>query len=564
MSVSLTSSIASPAPVGAVVTWTAAVSNPASDNLWYRFRTRDANAAADFETIVDYGPSSSLDWTASEHEGDYEVELSVRDNGSGAVERTVSTFHFDSRVTDSPVITPTSNPLVFLYSAPPCPAGSSMRVLFRSSANLAQSTSPKNCDGALSMNFYLAGMQPEATHNVQHLLRGDAQTVIGPMLTATTPAVSLDVAPYTLLQPPASRPADDILLQSRFGMPVATDLDGNLVWFYAGTISFLTRPAPGGFFLGVYEDSFADTSHQLLRMWDLAGTTIRETNSARVNEQLNAMGKRSITAFHHEARRLPDGTILTLGTTEQILENVQGPGPVDVLGDMILVLDSNFQVLWAWDAFDYLDTRRHGTLNETCTISNNGCSPFYLATVANDWLHGNSLALTADGNILYSARHQDWLIKIDYRNGQGTGAILWRLGEGGDFAMITPQPSPWFSHQHDASFEPDDPTRLMVFDNGNLRFAVDSSAHSRGQVLQLDEQNLVASLVLNADLPAYSLALGSAQKLPNGDYHFNLGFLLDNTARSVEVTDSGTVGYDIRIAEPQYRTFRMRDLYTSQ
>src|SRR5262249_5782997 len=51
----------------------------------------------------------------------------------------------------------------------------------------------------------------------------------------------------------------------------------------------------------------------------------------------------------------------------------------------------------------------------------------------NDWLHDNSVDLTPDGNLLLSSRHRDWLIKIDYRNGEGSGKVIWRLGKDGDF-----------------------------------------------------------------------------------------------------------------------------------
>src|SRR5207249_3548750 len=101
---------------------------------------------------------------------------------------------------------------------------------------------------------------------------------------------------------------------------------------------------------------------------------------------------------------------------------------------------------------------------------------------ANDWLHGNAVSLAADGNIVYSARHQDWIIKIDYQNGSGSGDVLWRLGKDGDFRIDSSDPSPWFSHQHDANFEEGEKTnRLLVFDNGNTRRAENDGAHSRGQ-----------------------------------------------------------------------------------
>jgi hypothetical protein len=85
--------------------------------------------------------------------------------------------------------------------------------------------------------------------------------------------------------------------------------------------------------------------------------------------------------------------VLVLASVEQILTDVQGPGPVDVLGDMILVLDSNLQVTWAWNSFDHLDTSRQAILGETCGLGAGGCAPFYLASTANDWTHGNALQL---------------------------------------------------------------------------------------------------------------------------------------------------------------------------
>jgi hypothetical protein len=184
-----------------------------------------------------------------------------------------------------------------------------------------------------------------------------------------------------------------------------------------------------------------------------------------------------------------------------------------------------------------------------------------LAALANDWTHGNSVQLTPDGNILYSARHQDWVIKIDYRNGAGTGDILWRLGKNGDFQFLSSDPYPWFSHQHDANM--DASGILKVFDNGNLRNAADPTANSRGQVFQLDEVNHTATPLVNANLGDYSMALGSAQALPNGNYHFHLGYIpTNNSTRIVEVDHTGNIVYDMTIVELQYRSFRMQDLYS--
>lgn len=578
--VSLASSVTSPAPVGAIVSWTANASDDTSTNRWYRFRARYMGnlsgacattarfpvhsrcASTDFSMVRDYGPNNLLDWTAGEHEGQYEIEVSTRDNDTGEVNVTTAVFQFAPRVTgDTPVISETALPLVFRYSAPPCPAGSRMRVQFQTPDGFPQSTSPKPCDGVMTMNFYLAGMRAQTEYTIQHMVESGSQSVMGPTLTQTTPPIAESFGPYTVVEAPATMSTGSILLHSRGGWPVATDWLGNVVWYYPGAISYLARPEPGGLFLCWYEAQAVDSSRQFLREFDLAGTTIRETNAARVSEQLVAMGMHPINSFHHEVRGLPDGRILALAASERILTDVQGPGPVDVLGDTIVVLDANLQVLWAWDTFDHLDTRRRAVLNEGCTQAANGCAPIYLAAMANDWTHGNSVQLTPDGNILYSARHQDWLIKIDYRNGQGTGDILWRLGKDGDFQFLSDDPYPWFSHQHDANIGVDG--LLTLFDNGNTRYADDRSAQSRGQVIRLDEENRTATMVLNADLGAYSVALGSAQKLSNGDYHFHLGYIMtSNSARAIEVDPSGKIVYEMNIGEPEYRSFRRNGLYT--
>jgi arylsulfate sulfotransferase len=528
MSVTLNQSLPSPAPLGTVVHWSAAVPDSTSRTLWYRFRSRASNTG--FHTIVDYGPNNSLDWTEIQREGAYQVEVSVQDKKTGEIATAVSTFGLISRVMNSsdPVISTTQNPLVFLYSAPGCAAGGRMRVQFTSTDGIVETTPYQPCHGATSMNYYLAGLRSQAQYSVQHTLDTGDAIVQGPILMATTPAISLASPQYQVYTGSADASPGDILLQCALYVPMmATDLSGNVIWYYDAGLT-PTRAVAGGYFMGIFELATVDSPHQYLKKFDLVGTTIAETNAARVSEQLTAMGKRPIDAFHHEARALPGGKYLVLADNEQILTDVQGPGPVDVVGDEILVLDSNLQVIWAWDAFDHLDASRAAVLGEVCP-SGAGCAPFYQAATSTDWLHGNSLQLTPDGNILYSSRHQDWLIKINYDNGIGDGSVLWRLGKDGDFTIISSDPSPWFSHQHDANLtQTDQGTFLTVFDDGNTRRIADSNANSRGQVYQLDEQSRTAKLVLNVDLGAYAFALGAAQTLPNGNVHFDVGWITDD------------------------------------
>jgi hypothetical protein len=68
--------------------------------------------------------------------------------------------------------------------------------------------------------------------------------------------------------------------------------------------------------------------------------------------------------------------------------------------------------------------------------------------------------------------------------------------------------------------------------------------------------------VFNADLGYYSAALGTAQRLPNGNYHFDLGFVTPSQSESVEVDPYAQSVYRLQIGAAMYRTFRLRDIYT--
>ena len=561
LSVALTPSVTSPSPVGTMIRWEPEVSGATADaRLWYRYRERSPDRP--FRVIRDYGPRAILDWTAAERDGAYAVEVSVRNRDTGETADAVVIYEFTSRVSaGSPVISETVHPLVFLYSAPACAAGDRMRVRFAGPDGTAQHTPWKACTPGASMNFYLAGMRGQTAYSARHLLESGAE---GPTLSFVTGEPQTFVNQQTVRQGTIGNPAYPMVLQGTLMGPViATDVRGNLVWYYPSDISQFTRYEEGGLFWGINQPPSTDKATQAARQWDLVGMTVRETNSARLSEQVVAMGGREVGGVHHEAIRLPDGKIAVLAGVEQMMTDVQGPGTYNVLGDMIIVLDDNMQVIWFWDTFDHLDVRRGAILGQTCAAG--GCPTLFLSADAKDWVHGNAITYTPDGNLLYSSRHQDWAVKIHYANGTGSGAVIWRLGKDGDFRYISDDPWPWFSHQHDVEFDTGDYSTLTVFDNGNTRFASDQTARSRGQVIRLDELRRTAHLLVNADLGGFAFALGNAQPLEGGTYHFEVGWVLGTVlSHAVEVNESGRTVYSLEVAGPVYRALRMRDLYTSK
>jgi len=91
-----------------------------------------------------------------------------------------------------------------------------------------------------------------------------------------------------------------------------------------------------------------------------------------------------------------------------------------------------------------------------------------------DWTHSNAIAYSPDdGNFLVSIRHQHWIVKVDYRDGAGTGNILWKLGHEGDFKLQGGiDPTDWFYAQHDVNFVSSNTTgsfQLAIMDNGDNR-----------------------------------------------------------------------------------------------
>lgn len=571
--VELTPSAPAPELVGQPLTWTATVAD-AKPSLVYQFSV--GAEGGPMHVVRDYSPSDSFSWTPMQ-EGDYRIEVTVKDGYDGVkTESDVEIEHVDSRVAgDQAVISDTANPLVALYSVPPGPEGTVHVEFAVQSANPSwQSTNELPSEPGKSTNFFVAGMLPNTTYEMRDVFSDGTTSSSQTFTTGSIPS-ALTFPTFTVVQPPG--PGTDLgqgLIYHAIPDPVVTDLQGNIVWYFDPRNSGLLTASPfivstlqpGGTILGLGADRYAVPNSlgllpkNVLREIDLAGDTVRETNIDAVNAQLKAMGHEQIYGFYHEAERLPDGSTVVLGITERTVD-INGT-PTNYVGTMVVVLYDNFQVKWAWDAFDHLDVNRGPVLGE---IDNASDTPVNIVPnlPAVDWLHNNSVAYSpADGNLILSLRTQDWVIKIDYRNGAGDGHVVWRLGQGGDFTVNSTDPNPWFSHQHDVHYIDD--STIILLDNGNTRHASDPTADSRGQVWKLDEQTMTATLVLNVDLGTYSSAEGAAQKLSNGDYSFDLGSLGNAPkafAETVEVRPDGSKAYVLQVSRDDFRTYRIGDLY---
>jgi hypothetical protein len=558
LTVSLAPDKDAPQLVGDRITWTATADGGSGD-LVYQFRVGPVGGS--LHVVRDFSADNTFTW-APMQEGTYDVAVTVAEGfGSSVTASAVASDAIDSRVTGTdPVVTATANPLVALYSAPPGTTGP-VHVDFRPADSPDapwMSTDTKPSVSGQSTNFLVAGMLPGTTYEMVGVT---GHGYLAPVsFTTGTPPADLVFPTFTVAQTPASGTDTSQNMVLHFAAlegssdvnVLATDLAGNVDWYYDPVASGFTDTlgtslVPGGtvLMLGNTADPTGGLDDNVVREVDLAGNTVRETNVDAVNAQLTARGQPTITGFHHDAQRLPNGDTAVLANVRKTVD--VGGVPTEYVGNMVIVLDENFQVYWTWNAFDYLDTGRAAT---------DGEGP-------GDWLHSNAVNYSpADGDLVVSVRNQDWVIKIDYANGTGDGHIVWRLGQGGDFTTDSSDPYPWFTHQHNAHYLPDGD--LILFDNGNTR--VDSGAadiSSRGQVWSLDEQAMQATLLENIDLGNYSLALGSAQKLPNGNYVFTSGFqegFVSPFGQSIEVLPDGTATYVLQVASLEYRSFQVSDL----
>ena len=593
-------SLPSPQPIATSVAITANATDTDAGTLSYRFQIGGATSSV-LQTVRDFSTDNVLVYTPTRTEGAYRFVVTARNNTTGlTATSSVASFQFTARVHGTtPVVTPMPNPLVALLSSPPCPTGAlNIRAIVTLAATSTSfNTNWETCPAARNVNVLIAGMRVASTYNITvQTWNGTRVTNSAPVpFTTGTPSVTFPTLTETVPFSSGDSQAEKFLLFSPLGTNAfAADVYGNPNWYYvdpAGPV-LVTRILTGGKILvlanGKNSVSSTIQSSQILREIDLAGDIIRETNASRIGEQLalksgqpnqcQVGGTDCLSdAFSHEAIQLPNGHTLAIVNEEKIFtDGTQGSSPsnpVDLIGDTIVDLDSNYQLVGYWRSFDHMNANRAAILGETCAAPlQGGCPPLFLVTTkGQDWLHGNSLQFVpTDGSVIYSARHQDWVLKIDYGNGAGTYNTLWTLGKGGDFTMNSSDPYPWFSHQHDAGFVQSGSSSMAIFDNGNTRVAPPpiglGSGHSRGYVITLDETNKIATPTLLADLGFFSMALGTAAPLANGDFHFEAGW--DSTVTppnsdAVEVTTGGVIDYEQKMTAHQaYRSFRLPSLYS--
>jgi arylsulfate sulfotransferase len=319
-----------------------------------------------------------------------------------------------------------------------------------------------------------------------------------------------------------------------------------------------------GYLMQSPDDAMPPDTTLALREVNLAGETVRNLTVADLDRKLRAThyaGPRP-QVLHHDIAVLPNGNFVVIAGATRNYTNLPGhPGTTRVLGDILVELDQNFNPVWTWSEFDHLDVNRH---------------PIDFP----DWTHTNAVVYTKDdGNLLLSMRTQHWVIKIDFRNGKGTGKVLWRLGPGGDFRLIGGiPPTDWNYGQHDPVIFGERDAGIFdlgMMDNGYGRVMTDGkvcgtkgapACYSAAVVYRIDEKAKTATIIFRKVFPAsqYSFWGGSVQNLAGGDIEVDLCSVDLRNSDIYDLTDTANPKpvWQMRLENATaYRTKRLGSLY---
>ena len=542
-------------------------------------------------------PGSGVDWSVNGVVGGNSSVGTIDGNGNytaptamqSATVTVTATSHSDSNASATAqvyVVVPgtvvaTSNPQVALYTIAP-PGDGTVTVGFGPTTSYGLSTWTQQAPaGGGAVGTFVAGMLANSTYHMQATITFSGGVTFTDLdHTFTTGSLAAGTLPtLTATTSPGMTPQSGVELldlisldttTNKMGVAV-TDLSGNVVWTYNPEIPGVTadpiKLMSNGDFLINFSFGQPDGQNSVLREVDLTGNVVWQMTAAQLNQALAAANctgcNITVVGTHHDFALLPNGHVIVIAALQQVVSGVT------VTGDVLIDLDQNHKPVWVWNEFDHLDINRR---------------PYMFP----DWTHTNAIIYSADdGNLIISIRHQNWLVKIDYNNGAGTGDIIWHLGYQGDFTLLNADGSTdnnstdWFYAQHGPSFTTSNTTgnfSLVLFDNGDDRGVAvvaggtcgvtgQPACYSTVPMLNLDETAKTATLAVNPTTPDYSFFGGNAEVLKNGNLEYDECAstpLPSNNAAIFEATQTSppqTVWQMQITGQYAYRGMRIPSLY---
>jgi len=233
--------------------------------------------------------------------------------------------------------------------------------------------------------------------------------------------------------------------------------------------------------------------------------------------------------LHHDFEMLPNGNIAAIiynKIPEEMNDDVQGGIPGTELedgtiwSDSIIEIDASGEIVWQWDAWDYIDPAKH-VINADLN--------------RNEWTHANSMRyvesnpITGSEAFLISFRQTSTVVLVD----RATGEVIWQIG---------PEV---LSQQHDARMLENG--NVLVFSNGED--PTDTPTGHRvpsSTVLEIDpraEDDPVVWSYRDKSLTGwrfFSPLISGAQRLSNGNTLITEGM----PGRIFEVTVEGEIVWE--------------------
>lgn len=250
----------------------------------------------------------------------------------------------------------------------------------------------------------------------------------------------------------------------------------------------------------------------------------------------------------HEFVYMDKGHVMLLSQPVIVTDLSDYGGSEEALVSHALIqeLDEENNIVWEWRSWE------HVSLEDTSNLVELERHP----PDAVSFMHVNAFTIDLDGNIILSARRFDELIKIDYE----TGEIIWRMGgihsRNNQFEFID-DPLNGFTGQHHVQVLSNG--NILLFDNGKA-----SEDHpARAVEYRIDEDNLVARLVWSfTDVDGRSSnAMGSVQRLDNGNTLIGWGVATPDGANVTEVTSDGDIVFELTLPLEliSYRAYRFEE-----
>ncbi|MBI45509.1 MAG: hypothetical protein CMG66_05025 [Candidatus Marinimicrobia bacterium] len=268
---------------------------------------------------------------------------------------------------------------------------------------------------------------------------------------------------------------------------------------------------------------------KIYKHWIVANNAMQEVDTLQC---LNGI------TDYHDIRLLDDG-----GYILQCYDSTWvdlGSSMPQLIRDILVIqeFDRDNNLILNWNALNHLSLHDYPNIN-----LNNPQITF---------MHGNSIEIDFDNNLLISNRTSNEIFKLD----RTTGEIIWIMGGPLNEFTFIDDPLGGFNKQHDVR---------RIF-NGNITLFDNGTQHqpmlSRAVEYQIDEDDKTARLVWEYTHPdsIVAMSMGSVQRLPNNNTLINWGFFFETNILNIgsyimEVDYDKNIVFELTYP-PGYYTYR--------